>query len=64
MVPRAVQPGGVLRQTRVRYTARLKLGLLTTAEYLQHEEGMTIRRAAEQLCIAHLLIVKWKWKKQ
>jgi hypothetical protein len=45
---------------RVRYTARRKLGLLTAAERLQHEKGMTIRNAAEELLVAHSLIVKWK----
>ncbi len=59
-MPHSVQPGGVSRQTRVCYTARHKLGLLTTTEHLQHEEGMTIQKAAEQLCVAYLLIVKWK----
>ncbi len=43
----------------MRYTARRKLGLLTTVERLQHEEGHTLRRAAEHLFVAHLLIVKW-----
>ncbi len=45
---------------RVRYTARRKFGLLTTVECLQHEEGLTLRRAAERLFVAYLLIVKWK----
>ena len=44
----------------VRYTARRKLGLLTAAERLQREEGMSIRRAAEELLVAHSLIVKWR----
>jgi hypothetical protein len=52
-MPRCVQPGGVSRQMRVRYTARRRLGLLTAAERLQREEGMTIRRAAEELRVAH-----------
>ena len=59
-MPRSVQPGGVSRQMRVRYTARRKLGLLTDAERLQREEGMTIRRAAEELLVANSLIVKWR----
>ena len=45
---------------RVRYTACRKLGLLTAAERLQHEKGMTLRKAAEELLVAHSLIVKWK----
>jgi hypothetical protein len=44
----------------VRYTAHRILGLLTAAERLQHEKGMTIRNAAEELLVAHSLIVKWK----
>ena len=44
----------------VRYTARHKLGLLIAVECLQHEERLTLRRAAERLFVAHLLIVKWK----
>jgi hypothetical protein len=44
---------------RVRYTARRKLGLLT-AECLQHEEGLTLQRAAERLFVSQSLIVKWK----
>jgi hypothetical protein len=52
-MPRSVQPGGVSRQMHVRYTARRKLGLLTAAERLQREEGMSIRRAAEELLVAH-----------
>jgi hypothetical protein len=44
----------------VHYTARRKLGLLTAAERLQHEEGMSIRNAAEELLVAHSLLVKWK----
>ena len=45
---------------RLRYTARRKLGLLTTAERLQHEEGMTIQRAAEELLVDYSLIVQWR----
>jgi hypothetical protein len=45
---------------RVRYTARRKLGLLTAVERLQHEKGLTLRREAERLFVAHSLIAKWK----
>jgi hypothetical protein len=45
---------------RVHYTAHQKLGLLTAVECLQHEEGLTLQKAAEHLFVAHLLIVKWK----
>ncbi len=60
IMPRSVQPGGLLRQMRMRYTAHHKLGLLTAVERLQHEEGLTLQRAAERLFVAHSLIVKWK----
>jgi hypothetical protein len=59
-MPRFVQPGGLSRQMPMRYTARCKLGLLTAVERLQHEEGLTLRWAAECFFVAHLLIVKWK----
>jgi hypothetical protein len=45
---------------RVHYTARRKLGLLTAVERLQHEEGLSLQKAAEHLLVAHSLIVKWK----
>ena len=59
-MPCSVQPGGVLRQMHVRYTAHRKLGLLTATKRLQRKKGMTIQKAAEELLVAHLLIVKWK----
>ncbi len=49
-----------MHQMRVCYTARRKLGPLTAVERLQHEEGLTLRRAAERIFVAHLLFVKWK----
>jgi hypothetical protein len=62
-MPCSVQLGGLLRQMRMWYTAHHKLGLLTAVERLQHEEGLTLRRAAERLFVAHLLIVKWKMRR-
>jgi hypothetical protein len=59
-MPCSFQPGGLSHQIRVRYTARRKLGLLTAVERLQHEEGLTLQKAAEHLFVAHSLIVKWK----
>ena len=59
-MPCSIQPGGLSRQMRVRYTACRKFGLLTTVERLQHEEGLTLQRAAERLFVAYLHIVKWK----
>ncbi len=60
IMPRSIQPGGLACQMRVRYTARHKLGLLTAVERLQHEEGLSLRKAAERLLVAHSLIVNWK----
>ncbi len=45
-MPRVVQPGGLLQQMRVRYTARRKLGLLSSAKRIMEEEGVSLRRAA------------------
>ncbi len=59
-MPRSVQPGGISRQMHVRYTARHKLGLLAAEDRLEREEGMSIRRASEELLVAHSLIVKWR----
>jgi hypothetical protein len=59
-MPCSTQPGGLSHQMRVRYTPCRKLGLLTAVERLQHEEELTLQRAAEHLFVAHLLIVKWK----
>ncbi len=47
IMPCSIQPGGLLCQMRVRYTTLRKLGHLTAVECLQHEEGLTLRRAAE-----------------
>jgi hypothetical protein len=62
IMPCSVQPGGLARQMCVHYTACRKLGLLTAVEHLQHEEGLTLRKAAERLLVCHLLIVRWKKK--
>jgi hypothetical protein len=59
-MPHSIQPGRLSRQMHVCYTACRKLGLLIAVERLQHEEGLTLRREAEHLFVAHLLIVKWK----
>ncbi len=44
----------------VHYTARRKLGLLTSAKHIMEEEGVSLHRAAEQLQVAHSLFVKWQ----
>ena len=59
-MPRVVQPGGLSGKMRVRYTARCKLALLTSAKRIMEEEGLTLRMAAERLRVAHSLFVKWE----
>ncbi len=45
---------------RMRYTVRRKLGLLASAKRIMEEEGVSLRRAAARLQVAHSLIVKWQ----
>ena len=45
---------------RVRYTVRHKLALVALAERIMEEEGVSLRRAAARLQVAHSLIVKWQ----
>ena len=45
---------------RMRYTARRKLGLLALVKRIMEEEGVSLRRAAERLQVAHSLIVRWQ----
>ena len=52
-MPRIVQPGGITGQMRVRYTARRKLALLAAAKWIQEEEGLSLRQAAERLLVAN-----------
>jgi hypothetical protein len=59
-MPRVVQPGGLSRKMRVRYTARRKLGLLASTKRIMEEEGVSLRRAAEPLQVAHSLFLKWQ----
>jgi hypothetical protein len=59
-MPRVLQPGGLLRNMRVCYTARRKLGLLASAKRIMEEEGVTLRQAAEGLNVSHSLFVKWR----
>ena len=59
-MPRVAQPGGLSQMMRVRYTVRRKLALLASAERIMEEEGVSLRRAAARLQVAHSLIVKWQ----
>ena len=45
---------------RVRYTARRKLALLASARRIMEEEGVSLRRVAERLQVAHSLFLKWQ----
>ena len=45
---------------RVHYTVRHKLALLASAERIMEEEGVSLRRAAARLQVAHSLILKWQ----
>jgi hypothetical protein len=59
-MPRVLQPGGLLRNMCVHYTARRKLGLITLAKRIMKEEGVILRQAAKQLNISHSLFVRWR----
>jgi hypothetical protein len=58
IMPRVVQPSGLLQTMRVRYTARRKLALLASAKRIVEEDGLTLRRAAERLMVCHSLFVR------
>ena len=45
---------------RVRYTARRKLALLASARRIVEKEGVSLRRVAERLQVAHSLFLKWQ----
>jgi hypothetical protein len=59
-MPRLAQPGGVLRQMRMRYTARRKLALLTMANRLWDEEGISLCKSTERVQVSAGLLVKWE----
>jgi len=59
-MPRVLQPGGLSGKMRVRYTDRRRLSLLASAKRIMEEEGVSLRRAAERLKVAHSLLVKWE----
>jgi hypothetical protein len=58
-MPHLVQPGGVLRQMHVRYTARRKLALLRMAKCLRDEEGISLRKSADHVQVSALLLTRW-----
>jgi transposase len=57
-MPRVIQPGGGRGKMRVRYTARRKRGLVATSKRMI-AEGMTLRAAAEELCVSAANLSKW-----
>ena len=60
-MPCIVQPGGGGGKIRLRYTARRKHGILAAAKWLV-AEGMTLRKAAAELCVSYSNLVKWTEK--
>jgi hypothetical protein len=54
-----IQPGGVLRQMRVGYTAWRKLALLTMAKRLRDKEGISLHKSMEPVQVSAGLLVKW-----
>lgn len=55
-----VQPSGFSHQMHIQYIACHKLSLFALAKQIQEEEGLSLCQAAEQLMVAHSLIVKWQ----
>jgi hypothetical protein len=58
-MPCLAQPGGILWQMRVQYTARRKLTLLKMAKRLQDEEGILLHKSAECVQVSALLLTRW-----
>jgi hypothetical protein len=58
-MPHLAQPGGILRQMCMRYTARRKLALLTMMKHLQDEEGISLTKSAERVQVSASLISRW-----
>jgi hypothetical protein len=56
---RLIQPGGVLRRMRMRYTARRKLALLKMVKHLHDEEGILLRKSAEHVQVSASLLTRW-----
>ncbi len=58
MMPHVLQPGGGGGKMRVRYTARRKRSLIATSKRMI-AEGMTLRAAAEELCVRVANLLRW-----
>jgi hypothetical protein len=58
-MPCLTQPGSILRQMHVWYTAQAKLALLTMAKCLQEKEGISLGKSAECVQVAALLLTRW-----
>jgi hypothetical protein len=58
-MPRRVQPGGVSGMSRVRYTARRKLGLISAVRAVMENEGMSMNKAAASVSVSPSLISRW-----
>jgi len=57
-MPRVLQTGGGGGKMRVRYTARRKCSLVATSKRMI-AEGMTLRAAAEELCVSVANLSRW-----
>ncbi len=58
-MPRRIQPGGVSGITRLRYTARKKLGLISAVRAVMDKEGLSLNKAAAFINVSASLISKW-----
>ena len=58
-MPRRIQAGGVSGVTRLRYTARKKLGLISAVRSVMDKEGLSLNKAAASINVSLSLISKW-----
>jgi hypothetical protein len=58
-MPHLTQPGSILRQMCMLYTAWRKLALLTMAKHLQDKASILLRRSAERAQVSAGLLTKW-----
>ncbi len=58
-MPRRIQPGGVSGITRLRYTPRKKLGLISAVRAVKEKEGLSLNKAAAFINVSLSLISKW-----
>jgi hypothetical protein len=59
---RVVQPGSESGKIRIRYTARRKYGLLSTARRVRGG-GKSLQGVTEELKVSHSLLLRWEAQK-